>query len=221
MPFLLCYGLSKSIICRGDSVNEIKFEHFFHVSKLAKMLNCLLFRWYLVPDNAFWLQMTKTKKKNGLLWWFWLGIHFPVDINRLLLSLLLFNLFLLPHASCCCHYTHLRLCSIKNTLVIPICPRSASCSPISPQAQKTPTIKSAERYKTFLTTPETVSRRRTTNMAGSGSVSIEDCVSDQYIIHWIRLFFPLSLSYTWFREINCHLQEDLVTDYQKRVSSLV
>ncbi|XP_040206435.1 ensconsin isoform X7 [Rana temporaria] len=71
--------------------------------------------------------------------------------------------------------THSYLARSKSTAalsgdaVIPICPRSASCSPISPQAQKTPTIKSSERYKTFLTTPEAVSRRRTTHMAGSGS----------------------------------------------------
>lgn len=71
--------------------------------------------------------------------------------------------------------THSYLARSKSTAalsgdaVIPICPRSASCSPISPQAQKTPTIKSSERHKTFLTTPEAVARRRTTHMAGSGS----------------------------------------------------
>ncbi|XP_040206436.1 ensconsin isoform X8 [Rana temporaria] len=63
--------------------------------------------------------------------------------------------------------THSYLARSKSTAALS--GDAASCSPISPQAQKTPTIKSSERYKTFLTTPEAVSRRRTTHMAGSGS----------------------------------------------------
>ncbi|XP_077342917.1 ensconsin isoform X3 [Lithobates pipiens] len=63
--------------------------------------------------------------------------------------------------------THSYLARSKSTAALS--GDAASCSPISPQAQKTPTIKSSERHKTFLTTPEAVARRRTTHMAGSGS----------------------------------------------------
>ncbi|XP_063773476.1 ensconsin isoform X7 [Pseudophryne corroboree] len=72
--------------------------------------------------------------------------------------------------------THSYLARSKSTAalsgdaVIPICPRSASCSPISPQPYKTPTSKSSEKLKLFITTPEAISRRRTTHFAGAKSV---------------------------------------------------
>ncbi|XP_071997555.1 ensconsin isoform X8 [Engystomops pustulosus] len=72
--------------------------------------------------------------------------------------------------------THSHLARSKSTAalsgdaVIPICPRSASCSPISPQLSKTPTSKSSEKAKHFFTTPEAIGRRRTTHFAGSSSV---------------------------------------------------
>ncbi|KAM5164889.1 ensconsin isoform 2-T2 [Mantella aurantiaca] len=81
--------------------------------------------------------------------------------------------------------THSYLARSKSTAalsgdaVIPICPRSASCSPISSQTQKTPTIKGSERSKAFHTTPEAVARRRTTHLAGSSSVEKKEKREDE------------------------------------------
>ncbi|XP_029452354.1 ensconsin isoform X2 [Rhinatrema bivittatum] len=65
--------------------------------------------------------------------------------------------------------THSFLARSKSTAalsgdsVIPICPRSASCSPISPQSYKTVNYRSAERPKLSVMAPEAVGRRRTTH----------------------------------------------------------
>ncbi|XP_041420452.1 ensconsin isoform X2 [Xenopus laevis] len=72
--------------------------------------------------------------------------------------------------------THSHLVRSKSTAalsgdtVIPICPRSASCSPLSLQPNKSPNVKSSERPKLFITTPETTTRRKTTHFAGTNSV---------------------------------------------------
>ncbi|XP_075718600.1 ensconsin isoform X2 [Rhinoderma darwinii] len=72
--------------------------------------------------------------------------------------------------------THSYLARSKSTAalsgdaVIPICPRSASCSPISPQLSKTPVSKSSEKAKHFFSTPEAIARRRTTHFGGTSSV---------------------------------------------------
>ncbi|XP_040285130.1 ensconsin isoform X2 [Bufo bufo] len=72
--------------------------------------------------------------------------------------------------------THSYLARSKSTAalsgdaVIPICPRSASCSPISPQLSKTPISKSSEKARHFFTTPEAIARRRTTHFGGTSSV---------------------------------------------------
>ncbi|XP_063299342.1 ensconsin isoform X4 [Pelobates fuscus] len=64
--------------------------------------------------------------------------------------------------------THSYLARSKSTAalsgdsVMPICPRSASCSTIIPQPFKSTNIKSSERPKHFVTTPEAIFRRRTT-----------------------------------------------------------
>ncbi|XP_072265044.1 ensconsin isoform X2 [Pyxicephalus adspersus] len=63
--------------------------------------------------------------------------------------------------------THSYLARSKSTAALS--GDAASCSPISPQTQKTPTIKSSERPKSFLTTPEAIARRRTTHFVGFGS----------------------------------------------------
>ncbi|XP_018412434.1 PREDICTED: ensconsin [Nanorana parkeri] len=63
--------------------------------------------------------------------------------------------------------THSYLARSKSTAALS--GDAASCSPITPQTQKTPTIKSSERPKAFLTTPEAVARRRTMHFAGYGS----------------------------------------------------
>ncbi|XP_075059262.1 ensconsin isoform X7 [Mixophyes fleayi] len=71
--------------------------------------------------------------------------------------------------------THSYLARSKSTAalsgdaVIPICPRSASCSPISPQPYKTPISKSSERLKLFIT-PDAIARRRTIHFTGTKSV---------------------------------------------------
>ncbi|XP_069831102.1 ensconsin isoform X2 [Dendropsophus ebraccatus] len=72
--------------------------------------------------------------------------------------------------------THSYLARSKSTAalsgdaVIPICPRSASCSPISPQLSKTSLSKSSEKAKHFFSTPEVAARRRTTHFGGTSSV---------------------------------------------------
>ncbi|XP_069462868.1 ensconsin isoform X7 [Ambystoma mexicanum] len=65
--------------------------------------------------------------------------------------------------------THSFLARSKSTAalsgdsVMPICPRSASCSPISPQPYKTTMSRSGERPKLFVLAPDSAGRRRTTN----------------------------------------------------------
>ncbi|XP_041420456.1 ensconsin isoform X7 [Xenopus laevis] len=49
-------------------------------------------------------------------------------------------------------------------------PDKASCSPLSLQPNKSPNVKSSERPKLFITTPETTTRRKTTHFAGTNSV---------------------------------------------------
>ncbi|XP_073431978.1 ensconsin isoform X3 [Dendrobates tinctorius] len=72
--------------------------------------------------------------------------------------------------------THSYLARSKSTAalsgdaVIPICPRSASCSPITPQPSKTQISKSSEKAKLFFSTPEVIARRRTTHFGGPGSM---------------------------------------------------
>ncbi|KAM4040603.1 ensconsin isoform 2-T2 [Anomaloglossus baeobatrachus] len=72
--------------------------------------------------------------------------------------------------------THSYLARSKSTAalsgdaVIPICPRSASCSPITPQPSKTQISKSFEKAKHFFSTPEAIARRKTTHFAGLSSV---------------------------------------------------
>ncbi|XP_063773470.1 ensconsin isoform X2 [Pseudophryne corroboree] len=64
--------------------------------------------------------------------------------------------------------THSYLARSKSTAALS--GDAASCSPISPQPYKTPTSKSSEKLKLFITTPEAISRRRTTHFAGAKSV---------------------------------------------------
>ncbi|XP_002936312.2 ensconsin isoform X3 [Xenopus tropicalis] len=72
--------------------------------------------------------------------------------------------------------THSYLARSKSTAalsgdtVIPICPRSASCSPLSLQPNKSANLKSSERPKLSITTPEATTRRKATHFAGTNSV---------------------------------------------------
>uniref|UniRef100_A0A8C5WJF7 Microtubule associated protein 7 n=1 Tax=Leptobrachium leishanense TaxID=445787 RepID=A0A8C5WJF7_9ANUR len=76
--------------------------------------------------------------------------------------------------------THSYLARSKSTAalsgdsVMPICPRSASCSPIIPQPFKSSITKSSERPKHFVTTPEAISRRKTTHFATPVSTDREN-----------------------------------------------
>ncbi|KAM8945546.1 ensconsin [Pelodytes ibericus] len=64
------------------------------------------------------------------------------------------------------------IAALSGDAVIPICPRSASCSPIIPQPYKI--AKGSERPKVFFTTPEAISRRKTTHFAGHTSTEREN-----------------------------------------------
>ncbi|XP_077145415.1 ensconsin isoform X9 [Ranitomeya variabilis] len=60
--------------------------------------------------------------------------------------------------------------ALSGDAVIPICPRSASCSPITPQPSKPQISKSSEKAKLFFSTPEVIARRRTTHFGGQSSM---------------------------------------------------
>ncbi|XP_053566865.1 ensconsin isoform X2 [Bombina bombina] len=64
--------------------------------------------------------------------------------------------------------THSYLARSKSTAALS--GDAASCSPISPQPNKSPISKSSERPKLFITTPEAIARRKTTHFAGFVSV---------------------------------------------------
>ncbi|XP_062428491.1 ensconsin isoform X2 [Rhea pennata] len=58
--------------------------------------------------------------------------------------------------------------ALSGDAVIPICPRSASCSPISPLSYKAMNCRNpADRAKLFTSTPDAVGRRRTAHHAGT------------------------------------------------------
>ncbi|XP_068006381.1 ensconsin isoform X9 [Melanerpes formicivorus] len=56
--------------------------------------------------------------------------------------------------------------ALSGDAVIPICPRSASCSPLSPLSYKTMSCRNSERAKLYAST-DAVGRRRTTHLAGT------------------------------------------------------
>nr|XP_015204361.1 PREDICTED: ensconsin isoform X3 [Lepisosteus oculatus] len=55
--------------------------------------------------------------------------------------------------------------SLSGEIVIPICPRSASCSPMTPVSYKSVHCRSTERPKVTITSSDTASRRRTVHLA--------------------------------------------------------
>ncbi|KAG8444445.1 hypothetical protein GDO86_009575 [Hymenochirus boettgeri] len=63
--------------------------------------------------------------------------------------------------------THSYLARSRSTVALS--GDAASCSPLSPQTNKLPSSKSAEKPKLFITTPETTARRKTTHFAGTSS----------------------------------------------------
>ncbi|XP_053314953.1 ensconsin isoform X2 [Spea bombifrons] len=74
------------------------------------------------------------------------------------------------------------IAALSGDAVIPICPRSASCSPISPQPFKSANTKSLERPKVFVTTPEAISRRKTTHFAGSVSLEKKEMQRENVLL---------------------------------------